>query len=152
MLIEQEVHQVPFGTGEQAQLSQARSGDAADVIARMGLAMPGQGRPVVVVCGGADGLVDAALERASAMIGAAVASAAEVAGAVVVDGGTSAGVMQLAGQARARWPDALPVLVGVAPAGLVLTPGALPGKVCRWRRTIRISSWLTAANGAARHA
>ena len=115
---------MPFGTGNQAQLSEARPGDAADVTARMGLAMPGQGRAVIVVAGGADGLVDAALERASAMIGAAVASAAEVAGAVVVDGGTNAGVMRLAGQARARWPDALPVLVGVAPAGLVTYPGS----------------------------
>jgi hypothetical protein len=119
---------VPFGTGNQAQLSQARSGDAADVIARMGLAMPGRGRPVIVVCGGADGLVDGELERASAMIGAAVASAAQVAGAAVVDGGTSAGVMQLAGHARARWPDALPVLVGVAPAGLVTYPGSPAGE------------------------
>ena len=117
---------MPFGTGNQAQLSQARSGDAADVTARMGLAMPGQGRPVIVVAGGADGLVDAALERASAMLGAAVASAAEVAGAVVVDGGTSAGVMRLAGQARARWPDALPVLVGVAGRA-----GDLPREPCR---------------------
>lgn len=120
----QQVLQVPFGTGKQGKLSAARPGDVADIIARMGLAVPAKGRPVILVCGGADDLADAALERASAMIGPAVAAAAEVTGAVLVDGGTSSGVMRLTGQARARWPEALPVLMGVAPAGLVTYPGS----------------------------
>ena len=90
--------------------------------------MPAKGRPVIVVCGGADDLTDGALDRAGAIIGAAVASAAEVTGAVLVDGGTSAGVMRLTGQARARWPAALPVLVGVAPAGAVTYPGDPSGE------------------------
>jgi hypothetical protein len=47
---------------------------------------------------------------------------------VLVDGGTSAGVMRLTGQARARWPQALPVLVGVAPAGLVSYPEGPDGE------------------------
>lgn len=113
---------VPFGNGNQALLSEARSGDVADIIAQMGLALPAKGRPVIVICGGADELADTELERADAIIGAAVASAAKVTGAVLVDGGTSAGVMRLTGKARARWPRELPVLVGVAPAGLVTYP------------------------------
>ncbi|HET9080544.1 MAG TPA: hypothetical protein VFO01_08510, partial [Trebonia sp.] len=112
-----------FGNGNRARLSEARSDGAVDVIERMGLAAPARSRPVIVVCGGADDLADAGLERAEAMIGAGVAAAAEVTGAVLVDGGTDSGVMRLTGRARARWPDALPVLAGVAPAGRVTYPG-----------------------------
>lgn len=119
--------QVSFGNGNQAVLSDGRDGDVAGVIARMGLTPSAAGRPVIVVCGGAKGLIDGELERASAIIGAALASAAEVTGAVLVDGGTAAGVMRLTGQARARWSQALPVLVGVAPAGLVTYPGGPAG-------------------------
>jgi hypothetical protein len=125
------VRQVLFGAGKQAQLGLARSDDVAGVIAVMGLAVPGQARPVIVVCGGADDLAGAALERAGAVVGAAVASAAGVVGAVVVDGGTSAGVMGLTGQARARWREALPVLAGVAPAGLVTYPGSVAAEGVR---------------------
>ncbi len=119
---------LPFGNGNQAVLSEGRSGDAADIIARMGLSPPARGRPVIVVCGGAGDLADGELDKASAVIEAAVASAAEVTSAVLVDGGTSAGVMRLTGQARARWPRALPVLVGVAPAGQVTYPGGPAGE------------------------
>lgn len=118
---------MPFGNGNQALLAEARSDDAAGIVARMGLALPAKGRPVIVICGGADDLAGAALERAGAMIVPAIGSAAQVTGAVLVDGGTSAGVMRLTGQARARWPGALPVLVGVAPAGLVTYPGGRAG-------------------------
>jgi hypothetical protein len=123
-----ELTRVLFGNGNQAWLGGARLDDVADVIARMGLAAPAQGRPVIVTCGGADGLADAALEQAGAMVEAAVAVAAEVTGAMMVDGGTSAGVMRLTGQARARRPRALPVLVGVAPAGLVTYPAGPAGE------------------------
>ena len=114
---------VRFGNGKEASLGEARSGNADDIIARMGLTPPVDGRPVILVSGGADGLSDAKLERASAVLGAAVAKAAQVTGAVVVDGGTSAGVMRLTGLARARWPSSLPELVGVAPAGMAVYPG-----------------------------
>ena len=114
---------VPFDNGNQAVLSDGRAGDLADVIAGMGLAPPANGRPVIVVSGGADNLVDGELDRASTIIEPALASAAEVTGAGLVDGGTAAGVMRLTGQARARWSHALRVLVGVAPAGLVTYPG-----------------------------
>lgn len=126
--VQRELVPVPFGNGNRAVLGVGRFGDAADVIARMGLSPPAQGRPVIVVCGGADNLADGELEQASSVIEAAVASAAEVTGAVLVDGGTSAGVMRLTGQARARWPHALPVLMGVAPAGRVTYPGGPAGE------------------------
>jgi hypothetical protein len=119
---------IPFDNGNQAVLSEGRTDDVAGVIARMGLAPPANGRPVIVVCGGADTLVDGELDRASAIIEAALASAAEVTGAVLVDGGTAAGVMRLTGQARARWARSLPVLVGVAPAGRVTYPGGPAGE------------------------
>jgi SLOG in TRPM, prokaryote/SMODS and SLOG-associating 2TM effector domain 1/SMODS and SLOG-associating 2TM effector domain 3 len=122
-----ELSRVPFGNGNQALLAEARFDDATGIIGRMGLTLQAKGCSVIVICGGADGLADAALERAGAMIGSAIRSAAEVTGAVLVDGGTSAGVMRLTGQARARWPRALPVLVGVAPAGLVTYPGGPAG-------------------------
>jgi hypothetical protein len=83
--------------------------------------------PVIVVCGGADSLTGAARAKAALMLGPAVSSAAAVAGAAVVDGGTSSGVMELTGQARARRPDAMPVLLGVAPAGVVTYPGGPDG-------------------------
>jgi hypothetical protein len=114
---------VKFDNGEEASLGEVRSDNADDIIARMGLTPPANGRPVIVVGGGADGLADAELERASAVLGDAVAKAAKVTGAIVVDGGTSAGVMRLTGQARARWPSSLPELVGVAPAGMAIYPG-----------------------------
>ncbi len=114
---------VKFGSGKEAALGEVRSDNANDIIARMGLTPPSNGRPVILVGGGADGLADAELERAGAVLGAAVAKAAQVTGAVVVDGGTSAGVMRLTGQARARWPSSLPELVGVAPAGMAIYPG-----------------------------
>lgn len=119
---------VRFGPGNQAMLGEARSGNEADIVARMGLSGAAKGRPVILVCGGAKDLTGAALEHASAMVGPAVASVAGVTGAVLVDGGTSAGVMRLTGQARARWPQALPVLVGVAPAGLVSYPEGPDGE------------------------
>lgn len=114
---------VKFGNGKEALLGEVRPDNANDVIARMGLTPPANGRPVIVVGGGADGLADTELERAGAVLGAAVAKAAQVTGAVVVDGGTSAGVMRLTGQARARWPSSLPELIGVAPAGMAIYPG-----------------------------
>jgi SLOG in TRPM, prokaryote/SMODS and SLOG-associating 2TM effector domain 1/Protein of unknown function (DUF4231) len=114
---------IEFGDGKRAILAEARPEDAASIIARLGLVSPAQPRPVIVVCGGADNLAGDALKRASAMIGVGVAQAAEAVGAAMVDGGTSAGVMKLTGQARARRPHALDVLIGVAPKGLVTYPG-----------------------------
>lgn len=86
-----------------------------------------EGGPVIVVCGGADSLTGAAQAKAALMLGPAVSAAAAVAGAAVVDGGTASGVMELTGQARRRRPDSMPVLLGVAPAGLVTYPGGPDG-------------------------
>jgi hypothetical protein len=113
---------IAFDNGNKALLAEGRSGDAARLIAQMGLQPPAAGRPVIAVCGGADRLAGEALERADEMIEAGVAPAAETLDAAIVDGGTSTGVMELTGRTRARRPQALPVLVGVAPKGLVSYP------------------------------
>jgi len=121
--VRRQLTSVRFGNGNQAVLSDAQVGDVADVIAELGLEPPANGRPVIVVCGGAANLTGGELERAGSIVENALASATEVTRAFVIDGGTAAGVMQLTGRARARWPDALAVLVGVAPAGRVSYPG-----------------------------
>jgi len=83
-----------------------------------------EGRPALLVCGGADDLRGEELARARTLLGAAVAIATKLSGATVIDGGTATGVMALVGAARQARSDALPVLVGVAPAGLVVAPGS----------------------------
>jgi hypothetical protein len=113
---------IAFGNGNKARLAEGRAEDAAAIVAGLGLESTTPTRPVILVCGGAD-LAGAALERADALIGTGVASAAKTVGAAVVDGATDAGVMRLTGEARARRPQALPILVGVAPKGLVSYPG-----------------------------
>ena len=100
--------------------------DTVTALARLGLPV-GSGRPVIVVCGGADDLRDAELARAAAVLGPAVRSAVEVTGAAVVDGGTASGVMLLVDRARDGHETTMPVLLGVAPAGAV-ADGAAPGR------------------------
>jgi TRPM family ion channel len=115
---------ISFGAGRQARLlADARYRAAADLVAELGLAPPADGRPVILVCGGAVGLTGRAFDRARTVIEGEVAPVAGQTGAVVVDGGTAAGTMLLTGGARASQPDNLPVLLGVAPAGLVSYPG-----------------------------
>jgi len=115
---------VPFGAGKRARLlAGAGHRAAAELVAELGLAPPADGRPVILVCGGAIELKGRALDRARTMIDHAVAPVAGRIGAVVVDGGTAAGTMLLTGAARVSQPDNLPVLLGVAPEGLVSYPG-----------------------------
>jgi SLOG in TRPM, prokaryote len=115
---------VLFGAGKQARLLVgAGYRAAAELIAELGLAPPAVGRPVILVCGGAVGLTGRALDRARAVIDGAVAPVAGRLGAVIVDGGTAAGAMLLTGAARVSQPGNLPVLLGVAPEGLVSYPG-----------------------------
>ncbi len=115
---------VPFGAGKRARLlAGAGHRAAAELVAELGLAPPAAGRPVILVCGGAIELKGRALDRARTMIDDAVAPVAGQIGAVVVDGGTAAGTMLLTGAARVSQPDNLPVLLGVAPEGLVSYPG-----------------------------
>lgn len=117
--------EVRFANGNSARLVVAGGADPAQPVHALGLA-PDGGRPVVVVCGGADELAGEQLGLAEALLGPAVVSAAELTGAVVADGGTATGVMALMGGARAEHDHAVPVLVGVAPAGKVSYPGAAP--------------------------
>jgi hypothetical protein len=55
---------IPFGAGKHAQLlAGGNDRAAAELVAEHGLAAPGEGRPVIVVSGGASGLKRRALER-----------------------------------------------------------------------------------------
>src|SRR4051794_7522430 len=115
--------EVSFENGNRAALVAARPGDdARGLLGALGLG--NLGRPVILVCGGADELQGEQRDRAAGLLGPSVASAAALTDAVVVDGGTAAGVMDLIGTARAERPGALPVLVGVSPAGKVSYPGS----------------------------
>ncbi|HEX3317548.1 MAG TPA: DUF4231 domain-containing protein [Solirubrobacteraceae bacterium] len=82
---------------------------------------------MILVCGGADDLRGERMAVAEGLLGPAVTSAAERTGAAVVDGGTASGVMALMGAARWDRPDAVPILLGVAPSGMVTYPGADTG-------------------------
>jgi SLOG in TRPM, prokaryote/SMODS and SLOG-associating 2TM effector domain 1/Protein of unknown function (DUF4231) len=114
--------EIKFESGDAAALVVARDGIAPEaLLGALGLEATA-GHPVIVVCGGAGDLRGEALARAKGLLGPAVATAAELTGAAVVDGGTAVGVMALMGAARAERESALPVLLGVAPAGRVALP------------------------------
>jgi hypothetical protein len=115
---------IPFGDGRDALAWLASGAEPASLRPALDLE---HGAPVLVISGGADNLTGAELARTERILGAAVSAAVELSGAVVVDGGTSSGVMAVIGAARARRPGAMPVLVGVAPAGRVSFPGAAQG-------------------------
>jgi len=102
-------------------------GDPRNVLLELGLQEYSEGRPVIIVCGGADGLRGAALTRAIEMLGPALSAAAKRTDAVVVDGGSASGVMEIASLAGAQRPDSIAVLVGVAPRGKVTYPGGPAG-------------------------
>lgn len=118
--------EIRFDNGNRAVLVVDDGAGAPELVSRLGLRTDGR-RPVVVVCGGADSLTGAALERAGTVLGPAVVAAARVSGAAVVDGGTAAGVMAVLGVARAEQRSALPALIGVAPAGSTTYPGGPVG-------------------------
>src|SRR5690242_17880558 len=65
---QREPFQVLFGNGNNALLSKGRPDGTADIVAQMGLGPPTEGRPVIIVSGGADDLAGGALERAGATI------------------------------------------------------------------------------------
>jgi SLOG in TRPM, prokaryote/SMODS and SLOG-associating 2TM effector domain 1/Protein of unknown function (DUF4231) len=116
--------EVRFDNGGRAALAVAGTGDdPSALLAKVGLAGTAR-RPVIVVCGGADELREPYLSVARAILGPAVRVAAQQTSAAVVDGGTAVGVMELIGAERAGAGATFPVLLGVAPAGLVTHPGA----------------------------
>jgi SLOG in TRPM, prokaryote/SMODS and SLOG-associating 2TM effector domain 1/Protein of unknown function (DUF4231) len=119
--------EVRFDNGNRAVVLTGARGDAQNVLVELGLQEHKEGRPVIIVCGGADGLRGAALTRAREVLGPAVSAAAKRTGAAVVDGGTASGVMEITGRARAQRPDSIAVLVGVAPRGKVTYPGGPAG-------------------------
>jgi hypothetical protein len=118
--------EIIFGNGNRAVLAKGPGAGPGELLTTLGLQPGARSAGVILVCGGANGLTGASLRRAEEMLGPAVSTAAQVTGAVVFDGGTSAGVMTITGAARDSRPWAMPVLVGVAPAGLVSYPGGPP--------------------------
>ncbi len=114
--------EVEFPNGNRSVVVRARSGDRPQGLlaaAGMSVTVP---RPVLVVCGGASDLKGEQLLRTERTLGPVVTTAARLTGAAVIDGGTDAGVMRVVGGARSA-TDEMPVLIGVAPAGLVALPG-----------------------------
>jgi hypothetical protein len=110
--------------GLEARIVVASAGEQTrTLLERSGLG-GGDPRPVIVVCGGADDLRDGQLLAARSVLGPAIGFAAARTGAAIVDGGTDTGVMALLGDERARHPESMPVLLGVAPGGLVQHSGA----------------------------
>lgn len=81
-----------------------------------------EGRPVLVVVGGAGKLSDEDRARVRSLFVRVLAPLAQTLNAVVVDGGTDAGVMQMMGRARRKTNSTFP-LVGVAPIGTAGLPG-----------------------------
>jgi SLOG in TRPM, prokaryote/SMODS and SLOG-associating 2TM effector domain 1/Protein of unknown function (DUF4231) len=125
-LVPGQLAEIRFGNGNQASAYLA-TGDAGEAISRLGLAPSDRGRPVLLVCGGADDLAGPDHARASELLGPAIVAAAKTTGAVISDGGTASGVMQIAGLARAQHSPEIPVLVGIAPAGKITYPGGPVG-------------------------
>ena len=111
--------EIMFSNGNRAVLVKDRGADPSKLLAALGLQSGASGSGAIPVCGGADELTGASLTRAEEVLGPAVSAAAQVTGAAVFDGGTASGVMAITGAARGRRPWTMPVLVGVAPAGLV---------------------------------
>jgi hypothetical protein len=110
-------HQLRFSNGNVAPYVVAGDFDVERLLEQVGL--PSEPRPVIIVCGSASGWDEQTDERATAMIGTAVSVTAAAERALVLDGGTDVGIMRVLGRARARRPDALETLVGVAPEGKV---------------------------------
>jgi predicted Rossmann-fold nucleotide-binding protein len=96
-----------------------RAEDLEHALAELGLV---QGRPTLVLVGGAAGIDEADVVRLAPVFDELVL-AAEREGATVVDGGTDVGVMRLLGRARADRGATFP-LVGVLPEELAATSGS----------------------------
>jgi hypothetical protein len=82
-----------------------------------------RGRPVLVVVGGAAGMVDSDLDELRTVLREVALPLLHRLDAVVVDGGTDSGVMRAVGQARRDGRGGFP-LIGVAAEGTVVLPGA----------------------------
>ena len=115
---------VEFEATKRAKVVKQRAGaDAPALLAALAPEL-GARNSLLLVCGGVDDLHGWPLEVAGALLGSAVISAATASRCIVLDSGTAAGVALLMGAARAEAPGALPVLIGVAPAGKVAYPGS----------------------------
>jgi hypothetical protein len=97
-------------------------GELVAALGGLGLHPP---RPVVVVVGGAGGLVPADLDRLRPLFESGLIPVITRLGAVAIDGGTWSGVMRLFGEVRSDADLDFP-LVGVAAVGTVTLPGGQP--------------------------
>ena len=114
--------EVTFENGNHASLVDADvDSDPERLLTDLGLA-PGDPRPVLAVFGGAGNLDGNGEALAVRVVGPGVLDAAELTDAALVDGGTAAGVMAVLGEAAAERENGRPILLGVAPAGLVALP------------------------------
>ncbi len=109
-----------FGDGHAARVARPRR--FADVAAAVGELGLDEGRPVLVVVGGASGLDERSKERLRTLFSQVLVPVARAWNAVVVDGGTDSGVMQLLGQALGTEGASFP-LIGVAVDKKVIVPG-----------------------------
>jgi hypothetical protein len=102
---------------------QVRELDELEIaLQRMGV---GEGRPTLVLIGGASGLSEAEAARLTPLF-VSLARMAERLDVAVVDGGTDVGVMRLLGRARAEAGASFP-LVGVVPEALIARVGKPAG-------------------------
>jgi hypothetical protein len=114
--------EITFPDGNQAVVVRSAAGDSPQALLTAGGIEFGHPRPVLVVCGGADDhLKGEAPAVARRMLIPAIRSSVALTGAAVIDGGTASGVMGIVGEARTD-AHAIPLLLGVAPAGLVALP------------------------------
>ena len=86
-----------------------------------------QGRPVLVLVGGAAGMDETHLQLVDEVLRSAVIPVVDGRGGAVVDGGTDAGIMRITGRARSASGAGFP-LVGVAAEGTVAAPGGAQPK------------------------
>lgn len=95
-----------------------RKSELSDSLRELGLV---PSRSVIVLVGGAGGLMDRELDRLRPLFTESIAPLAEETGAVVIDGGTDSGIMSLMGRARSISPYHFP-LIGIAVEKLVTWP------------------------------
>lgn len=118
-----EAFSMPLGAGE-ARALRVSSPDELQEAVRL-LELP-EGRPVLVVVGGADEMSASDAERLRTVVEDVLAPIVGRLGATVVDGATDTGVMQVVGRARACAGQAFP-LVGVVVEALAATGEASAG-------------------------
>jgi hypothetical protein len=111
---------ITFPHGNKAQTVRVPAHAAANAVAAMlGVQKP---RSTLFISGGAGNMTAEAIAKTRNLIEDGIARFAAENDVVVIDGGTDVGIMQMLGQARAKWRNAFS-LIGCAPEGTVTYPG-----------------------------